>query len=94
MFFKERRIDYQFVNLEEKPMSRGELQSVLDSVSPDELIDRESKEFRKQNLGYMKFDIASKLLENPLLFKTPIVRESKRATSGFAPDIWKKWINP
>ena len=29
MFFKERNIDYHFVNIQEKPMSKGELESVM-----------------------------------------------------------------
>jgi arsenate reductase-like glutaredoxin family protein len=32
-----------------------------------------------------------KLLENPKLFKTPIVRNGKQATIGYRPDIWKTW---
>ena len=43
MFFKERRIKFQLINLAEKEMSRGELTSVLASVSLDELIDTNSK---------------------------------------------------
>ena len=32
-----------------------------------------------------------KLLENQELFKTPIVRNGKKATLGYCPDEWKKW---
>lgn len=92
MFFKERRIPYQLINMAEKPMSRGELNSVLGSVAADDLIDKESKAFQSQGLQYMKFDPVEKLLENPALFKTPIVRDQKRATSGYQPDVWKKWM--
>lgn len=92
MFFKERRIPYQLINLTEKPMSKGELSSVLQSVSSDDLIDRESRAYKSQGLEYMKFDIPRKLLEDPSLFKTPIVRDGKKATAGFQPEIWKAWI--
>jgi len=92
MFFKERKIPYQWINLSEKPMSRGELMSVLGSVSAQDLIDPESKAYKKMNLGYMKFDIPEKLLEEPALFRTPIVRDGKKATAGYQPDIWKQWI--
>ena len=33
MWFKERRIPFQFVDLKEKEMSRGEFESVVESVS-------------------------------------------------------------
>jgi arsenate reductase-like glutaredoxin family protein len=36
-------------------------------------------------------DQEAKLLDNPKLFKTPIVRNGKLATVGFQPDIWKNW---
>ena len=92
MFFKERRISYHLVNLAEKPMSKGELQSVLSAVPAENLLDTESKAYKSQNLQYMKFDVVSKLLENPALFKTPIIRNGKKATAGFEPDTWKKWL--
>ena len=36
-------------------------------------------------------DIEQALLENPGLFKTPIVRNGKKATVGYQPDVWKEW---
>ena len=43
---------------------------------------------------YLSSDEAKKekLLENPLLFKTPIVRNGKQATVGYYPEVWDKWI--
>jgi arsenate reductase-like glutaredoxin family protein len=32
------------------------------------------------------------LLEDPRLFRTPIVRNGARATVGAAPDVWKAWL--
>ena len=32
-----------------------------------------------------------KLLENPAMFKTPIVRNGRQATVGYCPDVWKTW---
>jgi arsenate reductase-like glutaredoxin family protein len=31
------------------------------------------------------------LLNNPSLYKTPIVRNGKDATVGYMPDVWKNW---
>ncbi|PJZ88232.1 arsenate reductase family protein, partial [Leptospira levettii] len=74
LFFQERRIPFQFINLQEKEMSKGELRSILGSVSLDDLIDTESKVYEDKNLKYMLYDKEEALLTNPLLFKTPIVR--------------------
>ena len=32
-----------------------------------------------------------KLLENPWLFRAPIVRNGRQATVGYCPDVWKTW---
>jgi len=91
-FFKERRVQYQFINLAEKGMSKGELQSVKNACGLEALINREGKEYKKANLEYMDFDIEEALLENPLLFTTPVVRKGNKAVPGLAPDVWKTFI--
>lgn len=32
-----------------------------------------------------------KVLENPQVIKTPVVRNGKQSTLGYQPDIWKSW---
>ncbi|MDO7787677.1 arsenate reductase family protein [Desulforamulus aquiferis] len=90
-YFKERRVKYQFIDLHIKGLSKGELKSVTSSIPLNDLIDTEGKEYRKRNLKYIVHDVEQILLEQPLLFKTPIVRNGKKATLGHAPDIWKSW---
>ena len=92
MFFKERRVAYHFVNIEEKPMSKGELESVMRWIAVEELIDPESKEYKKLQLQYMKYNPLQKLLEHPLLLHTPVVRSSKGAVCGHHPEKWKELI--
>lgn len=90
-FFKERGVKFQFIDLAEKGMSKGELESVSKSIPLEELIDKNCKEYEKRNLSYLKHNIFEELLEHPLLTKTPVVRYGKDAAVGFNPDIWKKW---
>jgi arsenate reductase-like glutaredoxin family protein len=90
-YFKERNIQYQFRDLSIKGVSKGELQNIKRVYDIEELIDKEGKQFSKRNLAYMVIDIEEELLEDPLLFKTPIVRNGKQATIGFEPDVWKTW---
>ena len=89
-FFKERGIKYQFIDLAEKGMSPGELDSVRSVIPLEKLIDRQGKEFARLNLAFMDFDIREKLLEYPLLFKTPVVRCGKAVSVGADPEMWKK----
>ncbi|MBZ0179403.1 MAG: arsenate reductase family protein [Ignavibacterium sp.] len=91
-FFKERKIQFHFRDLSEKGISKGELENISRKFPVEDLIDRDGKQFRKRNLEYMTFDIETELLEDALLFKTPIVRNGNEVTLGYKPDIWKEWI--
>ncbi|MCR5168679.1 MAG: arsenate reductase family protein [Oscillospiraceae bacterium] len=93
-FFKERGIKFQSVDLKEKGMSKGELQSVMHAVGGiDALIDTESK--NKQVLALIQYLVPEqkfeKLLENQTIIKQPVVRNGKQATVGYAPEVWKTW---
>ena len=90
-YFKERRIQFHFRDLSEKGISKGELENIARVIPVDDLIDREGKHFKKRNMQYMKFDTEEELLNDALLFKTPIVRNSKDVTVGYCPDVWKNW---
>ena len=93
-FFKERGIRFQFVDLKQKGLSKGELHSVADRVPLDQLLDRSSARFLERGLKHASLNTAkieAVLLDDPLLFRTPIVRNGKEATVGFCPDTWKEW---
>jgi len=91
-FFKERRINFHFRDLSEKGISKGELENIKRKFDLEDLIDREGKQFKKRNLQYMVFDLETELLEDSLLFKTPIVRNGKEVTLGYDVEIWNNWI--
>ena len=93
-YFKERSIKYQFIDMKEKGMSKGELNSVCQAVGGFEtLIDESYKD--KDLLALIKYisaeDKAEKILENQKIIKVPIVRNGKQATVGYQPDVWKNW---
>ena len=93
-WFKERNIKYQFIDLKEKGMSKGEFNSVKQAVGGiDKLINSSAKD--KQTLTLMNYlsdsDKEEKLLEHQDLIITPVVRSGKAATIGYQPDVWKGW---
>jgi len=93
-YFKERGIKFQFIDLKEKGMSKGEFTSVKQAVGGlDKLLDENNKD--KNTLALLKYlsdvDKEEKLLENQQLLKTPIVRNGKQATVGYQPEVWKTW---
>ena len=91
-YFKERRIQFQLRDLNEKGLAKGELENIARVIQLEELIDREGKQFKKRNLQYMVYNIEEELLNDPLLLKTPIVRNGKEVTVGYKPGVWKMWI--
>ena len=49
----------------------------------------------KATLALIKYiadeDKLEKVLENPQVIKTPVVRNGKQSTLGYQPDVWKGW---
>ena len=93
-FFKERGIKYQFIDMKEKGMSKGELTSVAGSNGGImNMIDPDAKD--KDAMALLQYiadeDKLEKLLENQHIIKTPVVRNGKQSTLGYQPDVWKKW---
>lgn len=91
-FFKERRITFHFRDLTEKGLSKGELENICRVITVEDLIDTESKRYKERGMQYMKFNIEEELLDDPLLLKTPIVRNERFVTVGYKPEVWKEWI--
>ena len=93
-YFKERGIKYQFIDMKEKGLSKGEFQSVCKAVGGyNKLIDTDCKD--KDLLALITYiaeeDKAEKILENRSIIKVPVVRNGKQATVGYQPEIWKSW---
>ena len=100
-FFKERRIPFQFVDLKEKEMSRGEFDSVVAAIARVEggraaaieaMTDKNAKEYT--SIAYLDDeDKESKLFENQQkLLKLPVCRNGKtEATVGMQQKVWENW---
>lgn len=93
-YFKERRIKYQYVDLLRYGLSGKEFDAVLQGVGGiDQLINWDSKDPQITLMKYMDDTRAKedKTFDDPALMRTPIVRNGKSVTVGFAPDIWSSW---
>ena len=93
-YFKERRIPFQFIDMNEKEMSKGEFRSVCQAVGGmDAVINENCKD--KDALALIQYiaeeEREEKLLANQQVIKMPVVRNGKQATVGYVPDVWKKW---
>lgn len=96
-YFSERSVRVQVIDLAKKAMSPGELRSVAARVGGFEaLIDRGGKRYLDAGLAHAAPSLArieQKLGEDPLLMKTPVVRNGADATVGYCPDRWQQWID-
>lgn len=93
-YFKERRIKFQSIDMKKYGMSGGEFDSVLRAVGGiDQLIDWECKSPDLDLIRYMAStaDKEDKVFENQNLIKLPVVRNGKKATVGYCPEIWAGW---
>ena len=93
-YFKERGIRFQSIDLKEKGISKGELTSVAQAVGGVmNLLNPACRD--QQTLALVKYLVPEqrleKIMENPQVLKTPIVRNGRQATVGYEPEIWKGW---
>ena len=94
-YFKERGIKFQFIDMSEKEMSKGEFRSVAQAVGgTNAMINENCKD--KDALVLVKYisedEKEEKLLANQQVIKTPVVRNGKQASVGYVPEVWKNWV--
>lgn len=93
-YFKERRIKFQSIDMKKYGMSGGEFDSVLRAVGGiDNLVDWNGKDPDLDIIKYMadQRDKEDKVYDNQMLIKLPVVRNGKKATVGYCPEIWATW---
>ena len=91
-WFKERRIKFQYIDLPQKGLSPGEYQSVKRKVGFSALVNPKCRAYEDLYMAYITPEAQEeKLLENPALFQTPIVRNGNEATVGYHPEVWEAW---
>ena len=84
-FFSERRIKTHFVDLHERAASLGELRRFAQKFGVGALIDPASPRFQDLGLRHARMSDdtwLSKLAEEPLLLKIPLVRSANQFTVG------------
>ena len=91
-FFKERRIKYQYIDLDRYGMSRGELKSVVAALGIAKILNGKHPDAALVTSYAYEDDKLDALIERPELIQTPVVRNGKAATVGACEDVWKEWI--
>lgn len=87
-FFKERGLTFQFIDLADKGISPGELRAVAASVGIEALPAREGRRWKDKGLDHLVIDLEETLLADPLLLRTPILRDGRKAAVGSDQKEW------
>ena len=94
-FFKERRVDFQFVDLKIKPMSPGEIRRFVERFGLDQLLDTEGIAYVDSGLKYLKTseaELLARIEQNPKLLRLPLVRSANRLSVGNDEVGWKAML--
>jgi arsenate reductase (glutaredoxin) len=94
-FFSERRVKTHFVDLNERAASLGELTRFAQKFGIGALIDSAGKRYAALGLSSVRYSDArwlDRLVEEPLLLKTPLVRWQHKLTVGAAEETWTNWV--
>ena len=92
-YFKERRIQVQFVDMGKKGPSKKEVQLFLQRLGNPGAFDTDSKLYQGHLVRFTSDmeTIIEKVIVEPQLLKTPIVRNGQQVTAGYCPDVWATW---
>jgi arsenate reductase len=94
-FFAERRVKVHFVDLNERAASLGELKRFAQKFGVGSLIDPDSRRFEELGLRHARLSDdtwLTRLSEEPLLLRMPLVRNGSALTIGAAEGDWKAWV--
>ena len=95
-FFAERRVKTHFVDLVERAASLGELRRFAQKFGVGALIDSKSRRVAELGLNSARLSDEhwlTRLADEPLVLRTPLVRNANQLTIGLAEEQWRKWTN-
>ena len=92
-YFKERRIAVQLVDMVKHKPSRREVQLFMQRLGVPGMFDTAGKLYPGHIVRFTSDPdvIVEKVMAEPQLLKSPIVRNGQLVTTGFCPEIWETW---
>ena len=94
-FFKERRVEYSFVDLRRRPIAPAELRRFVERLGAEACAATTGHAWRDAGLGYLRMtddELMTKLLADVRLLRLPLVRHGADASAGRAEPTWKEWL--
>lgn len=94
-FFKERRAQFQLIDLTVKPMAPAELRRFTDRFTLDALLDTAGKAWQQAGLAYMRLTppvLIERIEREPRLLRLPLVRCGNALSLGRDEAAWKAML--
>lgn len=94
-FFSERRVRVHFVDLQERPASRGELLRFVQRFGVSALVDHGSARYRALGLDAARYSDdrwIQLLCDEPLVLRQPLARLKHSLSIGLAESEWLSWV--
>ncbi len=91
-FFRDRGVGLSFVDLDRRPLARGELQRFSQKFGARALLDEEGKAYRDAGLEYMRLEeseVFERVLANPRLIRLPLARVGASLSFGADEIAWR-----
>ena len=95
-FFKERRVAIHFVDLTQKPMSRGEIKRFIERFGLTKLLEKEGTAYSDAGLKYLKLsdtELLERIDRDPKLLRLPLIRAANRLSVGQDENSWKTMLD-
>lgn len=96
-FFKERRVQFSFVDLRKRAIAPGELRRFVERLGAEALLDQGSRAYREAGLAHLRMDedgIVARLLADVDLLRLPLVRHGNSVSAGRDEATWAAWLKP
>lgn len=86
---KERRIEFQFINLDERSLAPKEWTSIFQSLDDKEdIIDKNSNYYKKNGYSWRDYDPLEEVKEHVELMVIPVLRNGMKAHVGWS----ESWV--
>lgn len=94
-WLKENEVEYEFVDFKKEPLSRDELQSFVNQIGLDVLINRRGMKWRQLGLkdkNLSEEELFDELLEHQVMIKRPVLVEGEAILVGYDEDAFEAFV--
>ena len=91
----ENEVEYEFVDIKKEPLTKDELQSFVNQIGLDVLINRRGMKWRQLGLKDKNLsdeELFDELLEHQVMIKRPVLVEGEAILVGYDEDAFEAFV--